>query len=492
MKAFYKEANFHWFLVYLFLGVVVSTILIIFLQFRSYYGDINFYVSAALDFNVNLVLILFIFFALPLIYSIALIIQYIRNLKHKTFFHISRIHKFLPLILLVFFSLGGLILLFLINSYSKHLFIMFQFYSIFIYPLLIFVPLIFFTILVKKYGNRLLRIYNKWIAKNSPQKLNLGIFFGIYLFSWFYPLIFMPANVIPYSLPEKPKIIAHRGGSAMGPENTIEVVETSLNYDIVGWEVDISISKDGIPFLMHDDTLKRTTNVEEIFSSRQNDAPSSFTWAELQKLNAGAWFVERDPYGTIASGKVTPKQVEAYKHAKIPSFEQVLNFTREHNIRLDYDDKNPPEDHPYAGNFTEILFNMTVNLMDDLSNIMIPTSSERWLNLIDAYNVTEIWTGRDYINTGDGYSNSQYRQFYEDEFPVMVYTINSYERFSQLWCLGVQWVKTDTPYKFSDVYTPIWFMDLPLYYFLWGCLYLISISLLGYSIKKLNTSENIK
>lgn len=50
-------------------------------------------------------------------------------------------------------------------------------------------------------------------------------------------------------------------------------------------------SYDGVPFLMHDRTLQRTTNVHEVFPNRTNTPASMFTWAELDSLNAGTWFL---------------------------------------------------------------------------------------------------------------------------------------------------------------------------------------------------------
>lgn len=42
---------------------------------------------------------------------------------------------------------------------------------------------------------------------------------------------------------------------------------------------------------MHDSTLRRTTNVAEVFPNRTHLDASMFTWAELQQLNAGDWFL---------------------------------------------------------------------------------------------------------------------------------------------------------------------------------------------------------
>lgn len=51
---------------------------------------------------------------------------------------------------------------------------------------------------------------------------------------------------------------------------------------------------DGVPFLMRDRTLRRTTDVERVFPDRRSDDASSFNWTDLRQLNAGQWFIEVD------------------------------------------------------------------------------------------------------------------------------------------------------------------------------------------------------
>jgi glycerophosphoryl diester phosphodiesterase len=55
-------------------------------------------------------------------------------------------------------------------------------------------------------------------------------------------------------------------------------------------ESDIAISYDGIPFLIHDPILDRTTNVDEVFPERRRDPGSSFLISEIAQLDAGSWF----------------------------------------------------------------------------------------------------------------------------------------------------------------------------------------------------------
>lgn len=76
--------------------------------------------------------------------------------------------------------------------------------------------------------------------------------------------------------------VAHRGFSGIAPENTMAAVNLAMEQPFVGWiEVDVQLSKDGVPLLIHDFTLNRTTNGRGPVKDR--------TWEELQRLDAGRW-----------------------------------------------------------------------------------------------------------------------------------------------------------------------------------------------------------
>lgn len=91
-------------------------------------------------------------------------------------------------------------------------------------------------------------------------------------------------------------VTAHRAAHARYPENSIEAIREAirLNVDII--EIDVKVSKDGVPFLMHDRTMDRTTNGK--------GDPEQLTWEELQRLSI------------VDKGKVT--------RLKIPSLETAL------------------------------------------------------------------------------------------------------------------------------------------------------------------------
>ncbi len=102
------------------------------------------------------------------------------------------------------------------------------------------------------------------------------------------PLSAAPATTIERFL-TRPANIAHRGASEVAPENTLAAVRSAarLGADLV--EVDVQRTRDGALVLMHDVTLRRTTNVEEVFPRRTPWRVADFTHDELLRLDAGSW-----------------------------------------------------------------------------------------------------------------------------------------------------------------------------------------------------------
>jgi glycerophosphoryl diester phosphodiesterase len=83
--------------------------------------------------------------------------------------------------------------------------------------------------------------------------------------------------------PGQPAFIAgHRGDRASAPENTIPAIQAALDSSMEFVELDLQKTLDGEAVVLHDETLERTTNGEGLVVER--------TWAELQSLDAGAWY----------------------------------------------------------------------------------------------------------------------------------------------------------------------------------------------------------
>ncbi|WP_030753075.1 glycerophosphodiester phosphodiesterase [Streptomyces sp. NRRL F-5135] len=90
-----------------------------------------------------------------------------------------------------------------------------------------------------------------------------------------------------------PLVIAHRGASAYAPENTLEAVEAADDLGVDWVENDVQRTKDGQLVVIHDDNLRRTTDVETLYPDRAPWKVKDFTAAEIARLDAGSWFGDR-------------------------------------------------------------------------------------------------------------------------------------------------------------------------------------------------------
>jgi glycerophosphoryl diester phosphodiesterase len=78
-----------------------------------------------------------------------------------------------------------------------------------------------------------------------------------------------------------PLWVAHRGAGKLAPENTLAAFRVGAGLGYRAFECDVKLSSDGVPFLLHDDTLQRTTPATGIAGERP--------WADLSRLDAGGW-----------------------------------------------------------------------------------------------------------------------------------------------------------------------------------------------------------
>jgi glycerophosphoryl diester phosphodiesterase len=86
-----------------------------------------------------------------------------------------------------------------------------------------------------------------------------------------------------------PRWIAHRGAGKLAPENTLAAFRLGASHGYRMFECDAKLSADGVPFLMHDATLERTTNAREILGPPASPTGGDHEWRELARLDAGGW-----------------------------------------------------------------------------------------------------------------------------------------------------------------------------------------------------------
>lgn len=100
-----------------------------------------------------------------------------------------------------------------------------------------------------------------------------------------------------------PRIVAHRGGGTLAPENTLAAIRHGASLGFRGVEFDVMLAGDGTPVLIHDETFERTT-------SGLGSVPA-VKFAEIEKFDAGAW------------------HSDAYRGERVPTFVAAANLCRE-------------------------------------------------------------------------------------------------------------------------------------------------------------------
>jgi glycerophosphoryl diester phosphodiesterase len=102
--------------------------------------------------------------------------------------------------------------------------------------------------------------------------------------------------------PRSLAIIGHRGAPRVAPENTLLAIARAFEAGATMVEVDVHLSRDGVPVIIHDDTLERTTNGK--------GPVSALSLGELKNLDAGAWM------GTAFAGQRIPTLREVLEASK--------------------------------------------------------------------------------------------------------------------------------------------------------------------------------
>ena len=135
-----------------------------------------------------------------------------------------------------------------------------------------------------------------------------------------------------------PKVIAHRGGGTLSPENTLAAMQCGLDYGFSAVEFDVMLSKDGIPVLMHDPEFGRTVSGKGCVAD--SDA------VDLQRMDAGRWFSDK------------------FIGETVPTYEEVVRFCRANGIWMNVEIKPSPGVEAETG---RVVAEMTAKLFADVS-----------------------------------------------------------------------------------------------------------------------------
>ncbi|XP_042270602.1 glycerophosphodiester phosphodiesterase domain-containing protein 5 isoform X2 [Thunnus maccoyii] len=313
--------------------------------------------------------------------------------------------------------------------------------------------------------------------------LYLSVLLGLYLVPLY---ISSPCIMDPSTLKPRPTVIGHQGAPMLAPENTLWSFQRALQMNVTGLEADVAISVDGVPFLMHDRTLRRTTDIVKIFPDRQTDDASFFNWTDLQQLNAGQWFLKDDPFWTLHS--LSRREKDLIANQSVCSLEQLLKLASYHNSTVVFRLRRPPLEHPcyhswindtlQAVQQSGVPQSLVMWTPDEhraqvrqLAPGLIQTSVEK----LSPQSLEEYGISRLLLRYNQA-SPQEIRNFTHSDINLTLYTVNEPWLYSVLWCSEVSSVSSEAPQILKKVPYPIWLMSPDEYRLMWVSADLISFA----------------
>uniref|UniRef100_A0A8C5NZP7 Glycerophosphodiester phosphodiesterase domain containing 2 n=1 Tax=Jaculus jaculus TaxID=51337 RepID=A0A8C5NZP7_JACJA len=313
------------------------------------------------------------------------------------------------------------------------------------------------------------------IHPRGPKILLLCIFFGVTMVIYLAPLcISSPCIMELRNLPPKPWLMGHRGAPMLAPENTLMSLRKTAECGAAVFETDVMVSSDGVPFLMHDEQLSRTTNIASVFPARTTAHSSDFSWAELQRLNAGSWFLERKPFWVAKELSGTDRK-EA-ENQTVPALEELLKEAATLNLSIMFDLRRPPRNHTYYETFVK-------QTLETVLNASVPQAMVLWLPDEDRAKVQQRAPNMRQIygqQRGNGTEKPQFlnlpyqdlplldiKALHQDNVSVNLFVVNKPWLFSLLWCAGVDSVTTNDCQLLQQMSSPIWLIPPQTYLMMW-------------------------
>jgi glycerophosphoryl diester phosphodiesterase len=228
------------------------------------------------------------------------------------------------------------------------------------------------------------------------------------------------------------RVIAHRGLSSLGPENTLIAIEKAIEAGAAMVEVDVTVTADGRVICLHDETLDRTTSGSGL--------PGDFTLAEIKQLDAGSWFAPE------------------YAGERIPTLAEVLE-TVNGRILINVEIKSEAVEHGVVPKVAALIAEH--EMIDQVVVSSFSPEALRLMKTADPSVITatlynkELHTGRDPLEIvqdvgSRGFNISSKRvtpemvdRCHKHGIPVAVYTVNDTAEMLRLMAMGVDAVFTD-------------------------------------------------
>ncbi|ULT57605.1 PhoD-like phosphatase N-terminal domain-containing protein [Neobacillus drentensis] len=183
-------------------------------------------------------------------------------------------------------------------------------------------------------------------------------------------------------------VIAHRGASAYGPENTLATYKQAILMKADYIELDLQMTKDGQLIAMHDEALARTTNAKKLFPNRSPWRVNDFSLEEIRRLDAGSWF----------NGAYPAQAKTEYIGQHVPTLEEAIQFVKQYGngrVGIYIETKTPGV---YPGMEEKVIETLKKTDVLDDRNLFLESFSEQSLrkliSLAPKVKVIQLYKGR--------------------------------------------------------------------------------------------------
>lgn len=233
-----------------------------------------------------------------------------------------------------------------------------------------------------------------------------------------------------------PKVIGHRGACAYAPENTLESIHTAADIGAEWVELDVKLTKDGVPIIFHDEELSRTTNGSGLVAET--------LYEDIKQMEAGSWFSD------------------SFSGIKIPTLEEAVDVLLERDLGLNLEIKPCPgreketaeaaldllsqiwdeHDRLLISSFQHVSLEAAQDVAGDWSRGLLIGGDElpeNWQDLADYLNVKT-------INIGSRLASRELIEHIMDlDYHALVYTVNDPMEARQFQSWGVDAMFSDNP-----------------------------------------------
>ena len=223
------------------------------------------------------------------------------------------------------------------------------------------------------------------------------------------------------------EVTAHRGASVLYPENTMSAFRGAQELSADWIELDVQQTKDGKIIVLHDTNLKRTTGV--------NKNTWELTYEEIEKLDAGSFFDKK------------------YAGEKIPLLEEVLEFAKENNMKLNIELKPTGKEVDFEKSVVDLVNEyhyasssvITSQVYEVLENVkkVDPTIKTVYVMSLAYGDITKLTAADSFSVEASSITKTLVKKVHNEGKEIYAWTVNTKENMEKMIDLKVDNIITD-------------------------------------------------